>query len=1011
MKKSLVILLAGAFLLLSSCATNGDIDNLQHQIDGLKSGQIATIGNQINSINGSITSLQETDREIKGYITALQNTASELQKSINSADGKIDDLEKALAIVNTAIENLKAKDSALEQRISDLKDYVDTQLRGAKDWVSATFATLEQYNGIVSEIGGIKGSISSINTAMEQMESRLNGKITLMKGEIEEAYTKAMGTLESSLKNWVNEQLEGYWTIAETEGKLETLEGNLAKEDESIRGDIGKLRASLDSARTELTEGYKAAIKSAIETNNGVLYVKLSEAVSGLNTRIDGEVSTINERIGKLEKRVLDLESAVSELLSRIQSLAYIPRYTDGASTMWLKITPNGNIESRDTLEFRVSPADCADSLVKVWDKAISAEAVSLLTRGAQETVSLQVVSVTGGNGKLSVVLDGSALGEKFYSGEQQMKAIVITSDGNNERTSEYVSMVAKDEPIIPNNIILYTSSDGEIVEPYNADAFGATVTSNKYKHWRGIIVFDGDITSIGDQAFYDTERLTSVRIPNSVSSIGNQAFYRCSELSSINLPESVIRIGDSAFYCCYNYTDISIPKSVTSIGNAAFFLCHCSSISVARGNPSFDSRGNCNAIVETASNRLITGCRNTVIPYTVTSIADSAFFGCDSLSFLSIPNSVTSIGTMAFSYCFDLVSIHISNSVTSIGDGAFSGCAVLQSVIIPESITRIEARVFAACPKLTSIEIPNSVTSIGERAFSGCTGLTSILIPRSVRNIGTYAFYACSGLTSIVISKDIKQIGVAAFMNCSGLQSITISATSHPAIGRRTFDGTNNCPIYVPAESVSLYKTGWIWTSYADRIYAILPEAIDLGISVKWASFNLGAITPEESGDYFAWGETNTKSDYSWSTYKWCNGTNYTLTKYNDNSSYGIVDNRTLLDIDDDVAHVKLGGEWRMPTIYEWKELLDQCNHTRIIQNEAYGWLFTSKKNGNSIFIPVLQNHVLIDENLRYDIYWSSISSSYFAYRMVFNYEGSSIGSGLSARFAGGLIRPVLAE
>ena len=201
MKKSLVILLAGAFLLLSSCATNGDIDNLQHQIDGLKSGQIATIENQINSINGSITSLQETDREIKGYITALQNTASELQKSINSADGKIDDLEKALAIVNTAIENLKAKDSALEQRISDLKDYVDTQLRGAKDWVSATFATLEQYNGIVSEIGGIKGSISSINTAMEQMESRLNGKITLMKGEIEEAYTKAMGTLESSLKN------------------------------------------------------------------------------------------------------------------------------------------------------------------------------------------------------------------------------------------------------------------------------------------------------------------------------------------------------------------------------------------------------------------------------------------------------------------------------------------------------------------------------------------------------------------------------------------------------------------------------------------------------------------------------------------------------------------------------------------------------------------------------------------------------------------------------------------
>ena len=571
MKKYFTLFFASVFLLLSSCATKGDIDNLQHQIDGLKSGQIATIENQINSINGSITSLQETDREIKGYITALQNTASELQKSINSADGKIDDLEKALAIVNTAIENLKAKDSALEQRISDLKDYVDTQLRSAKDWVSATFATLEQYNGIVSEIGGLRGSISSINTAMEQMENRLNGKITLTKGEIEEAYTKAIGSLESSLKNWVNEQLEGYWTIAETEGKLETLEGNLTQEDESIRGDIGKLRASLDSAKTELTEGYKAAIKKAIEEHNGVLDGKLSEAVSGLNTRIDGEVSTINERIGRLEKRVLDLESSVSKLLSRIQSLSYIPRYTDGASTMWLKITPNGSIESRDTLEFRVSPADCADSLVKVWDKAISAEAVSLLTRGAQETVSLPVVSVTGGDGKISVVLDGSSLSDDFYAGEQQMKAVVIISDGNNERSSEYISMVAKDNPTIPNNIILYTSSDGETIDPESPDAFGATIVSNKYENGRGIIVFDGDVTSIGDQAFPNLfDRLTSICLPITVATIGEGAFVNDHGLKYIELPSSVSIIKKEAFSCSGLIT-ILLPTSLVSIGEGAF--------------------------------------------------------------------------------------------------------------------------------------------------------------------------------------------------------------------------------------------------------------------------------------------------------------------------------------------------------------------------------------------------------------------------------------------------------
>lgn len=500
MRKFLTLFTAGIILIISSCATNSDIDNLQSQIDGLKSGQIATIESQINSINGSITSLQEADREIKGYIAALQNTASELQKSMNSADGKIDDLEKALVLVNTAIENLQAKDTALEKRISDLKDYVDSQLKNAKDWVSATFATLEQYNGIVSEIGGIKGSISSIKTAMEQMESRLNGTITLMKGEIEEAYTKAIGALESSLKNWVNEQLEGYWTIAETEGKLDALRGSLEKEDESIRGDIDKLRSSLDSAKTELTEGYKAAIKKAIEENNGVLDGKLSEAVSSLNTRIDDEVSTINERIDGIVERVASLEAQVTALVSRIQSLAYIPRYTDGASTMWLKTLSDGSIEARDTLDFRVSPAECADELVKVWEKAVSAEAVSLLSRSSQVTAALPVVSVTGGDGKISVVLDGSSLSEEFYSGEQQMKVVIIISDGNNERTSEYISMVAVSKikysynltivgPGAVDEYLLKTKGSLENGTTIQLKAYPDITKYAKFKGWSGDVI------------------------------------------------------------------------------------------------------------------------------------------------------------------------------------------------------------------------------------------------------------------------------------------------------------------------------------------------------------------------------------------------------------------------------------------------------------------------------------------------------------------------------------------
>ena len=127
---------------------------------------------------------------------------------------------------------------------------------------------------------------------------------------------------------------------------------------------------------------------------------------------------------------------------------------------------------------------------------------------------------------------------------------------------------------------------------------------------------------------------------------------------------------------------------------------------------------------------------------------------------------------------------------------------------------------------------------------------------------------------------------------------------------------------------------------------------AVDLGLSVYWATCNVGASAPEEYGDYYAWGETETKEDYSWSTYKWCNGSYDTLTKYNTDSSYGTVDNKTVLEPEDDVAHVKLGGSWRMPTDAEWTELRIQCTWTWTTQNGVNGYIVTAT-NGNSIFLP----------------------------------------------------------
>jgi len=173
-----------------------------------------------------------------------------------------------------------------------------------------------------------------------------------------------------------------------------------------------------------------------------------------------------------------------------------------------------------------------------------------------------------------------------------------------------------------------------------------------------------------------------STVIPNSVTSIGSSAFSGCSGLTSVTIPNSVTSIGFSAFYGCSGLTSVTIPNSVTSIGSSAFSGCSgLTLIEVDNGNDKYDSRDNCSAIIETETNKLIVGCKSTVIPNSVTSIGSSAFSGCSGLTSVTIPNSVTSIGNYAFYYCSGLTSVTIPNSVTSIGNYAFRDCSELTDV------------------------------------------------------------------------------------------------------------------------------------------------------------------------------------------------------------------------------------------------------------------------------------------------------------------------------------------
>ena len=210
---------------------------------------------------------------------------------------------------------------------------------------------------------------------------------------------------------------------------------------------------------------------------------------------------------------------------------------------------------------------------------------------------------------------------------------------------------------------------------------------------------------------------------------------------------------------------------------------------------------------------------------------------------------------------------------------------------------------------------------------------------------------------------------------------------------------------------SVTVRRSAWGVLEGLGATSSTLPDAVDLGLSVKWASFNLGATKPEEGGDYYAWGETEAKNDYEWSNYKWCNGSYTKLTKYNTNGNYGVVDNKTQLDPEDDVAMILLGDKWRMPTDAEIDELIQNCTWTWDTKNGVNGYWVTSKVNTNAkIFLPAAGYHDGSGIGLGY--YWSStIDPEYPNYANLLFISADDIDAHGAYRCFGQFIRPVYGD
>lgn len=672
--------------------------------------------------------------------------------------------------------------------------------------------------------------------------------------------------------------------------------------------DILQLQQDLASAKAEIAEAYKTAINDAITTNNGVIDAKIAAKVETINTRIDNEVAIINasiktltDRMNVLEEEMEAIQKLVSDflkefdeikeqiekILSMIQSVSYVPQYSDGKAVMPVVA---GVYDGEVELDFQFSPKSVVSDIVANWQNILSVKAVYTKTR-AVTYVDMPILSCVadGQNGIITVVASGRNLGEEFFKGNQAVNAALFISDGNNDKVSDYVEVVPVNttgDEIIPATEIWYTSVDGKIVAPNSATAFNSVLLSNTYHGDKGVLKFDSDVTKIHSEAFKGCKNIVSITLPNTVETIGDSAFSDCSGLHTILLSESLKDLGTKAFYFCSSlrainipngiseikeYTfqhcnrmlSVSIPNSVASIKTSAFSGCSSlERVGVGNGLAEIDSYAfqHCESLSRVDISDLSAWCRisfsgedsnplkyahnlylngdlitSLIVPSDIVELKSYAFYGLTSLKEVSIGSNVANIGNDVFYGCTAKLIVNSDVLVMDRSSGAISNGDKLwgssfSEIVIGDEVTRIGNAAFYGYSSLTKVSISENVQSIGEYAFRDCANLKSVSIPKSVTSVSKQAFYGCSSLVNVILPDGVEQIGDSAFALCSSLENIVIG-NKVLGIGESAFsDCTSLTGITIPNSVTSIGKNAFANCTSVTDVY------IGSGVTHIWS-------------------------------------------------------------------------------------------------------------------------------------------------------------------------------